>query len=55
MCSFQEKYATQRYVTLRYTFIFDCNMRPSDSECDTWNNNKFLNKSGYDDESEESE
>ncbi len=35
MCSFQEKYATKRYVTLRYTFIFDCNMRPSDSECDT--------------------
>lgn len=30
-------------------------MRPSDSECDTGNNNKFLNKSGHDDEAEESE
>ena len=46
---------TPRSVTLRYTFIFDCNMRPSDSECDTGNKNKFLNILGHDDEAEESE
>ena len=48
---------TPRSVTLRYvTLLFlTATCAPSDSECDTGNNNKFLNKSGHDDEAEESE